>query len=158
MIDIVDSRNQPQNIMDIIKHHKLLEHIFNLLQKEESKGTQIVLRDNNNKHKSVYERNGINGNLYNPMILGDMATYFTYNNSITIERFVEIVLSAMQDFDINYSFHFATGVYETNDYKYGGALLYKGYMPQILESISKYNEIILSKDYVINDNLFDALK
>ena len=155
MIDVVDSKKQPQYIIDYIKHHNFLDYIFNLLKKEEVNGMQIVLNDNNNQHKGVFESKGINGNLCNPMILGDMATYFLYNNSITVERIIEIILLAINEFDINYAFHFATGVYETNDYGEGGSLLFKGYMPQILENMSKKNEIILTKDNALNDNMFE---
>ena len=42
--------------------------------------------------------------------------------------------------------HFATGVYQTNEYGEGGTLLFKGYMPHILESLSKCNGIIVDCD------------
>lgn len=80
------------------------------------------------------------------MTLGDMATYFVYNGSISIERFVELSVQAMRKYDLSYGFHFSTGVYETNDYGEGGTRMYKGYMPQILESLSKDNGIVISKD------------
>ena len=38
-----------------------------------------------------------------------------------------------------------TGIYETNNYAEGGIKLYKGYMPQILEILSKKNKIVINK-------------
>ena len=81
--------------------------------------TEILLKDENNK-SIIGGRIGINGNLYNPMKLGDMATYFVYNGSISTDRFLELSVLAMRKYNISYSFHFSTGVYETNDYGEGG--------------------------------------
>ena len=75
-----------------------------------------------------------------------MVTYFVHNGSISTNRMIEIFAESLKKFNINYSFHFCTGVYETNNYAEGGTLLYKGYMPQILESMSKKNKMIITKD------------
>ena len=37
-------------------------------------------------------------------------------------------------------------MYETNKYEEGGTKLYKGYMPQILEDLSKKSTFIINKD------------
>lgn len=150
VIDIINSRKQSQYIVENVNHHRFVDYIYSLLENEEKLlGKAILLKDSNNQHIGLFERKGINGNLYNPMVLGDMAAYFVYNGSITVDRFMEIAITAMKEYNITYPFHFATGVYETNDYALGGTMLYKGYMPQILESTSKTNGIILSQDTVI---------
>ena len=51
--------------------------------------------------------------------------------------------------NINYYFHVSSGVYQTNNYNEGGTKLYKGYMPQILEKISKVEKNIINKDFKI---------
>lgn len=151
VLDIVNSRKQSQYIVENVNYHRFVDYIYALLEKEEQLlGKEILLKDSNNLHKGLFERKGINGNLYNPMVLGDMAAYFVYNGSISIDRFMEIAITAMKEYNITYPFHFATGVYETNDYASGGAKLYKGYMPQILETVSKSNGIVLSKDTMVN--------
>ena len=43
---------------------------------------------------------------HNPTTLGDMATYFVYNGSITRERMLQLFAEGLRKFDINYSFHF----------------------------------------------------
>ena len=151
VMDIVNSRQQSQYIVENVNHHRFVEHIYSLLEDEEKVvGREILLKDENNQHKGPFDRKGINGNLYNPMVLGDMSAYFVYNGSITTDRFVELAVSDMKEYGITYPFHLATGVYETNDYAMGGNLLYKGYMPQILEKVSKHNGIIISQDTIPN--------
>ncbi|MBQ8909279.1 MAG: hypothetical protein IJY90_03240 [Clostridia bacterium] len=81
------------------------------------------------------------------MILGDMLTFFVYNGSITIQRMLEIFATALTRCNISYPFHFKTGVYQTNIYKEGGKALYKGYMPQLLEKLSKSDSFIIDKDF-----------
>lgn len=145
MLDIIGSRTQLQYSKENIVFHKFIDEVYRLLEEEEkATNIPILLKDENNKTRNG--RIGINGNLYNPMTLGDMATYFVYNDSISIERFVELSVQAMRKYDLSYGFHFSTGVYETNDYGEGGTRMYKGYMPQILESLSKGNGIVISKD------------
>jgi len=80
------------------------------------------------------------------MQLGDMITYFVYNNSITTERMIDIFSQELDKKGIDYPFHFNTGVYETNDYGEGGSKMYKGYMPQILEDSSKEINFIVTRE------------
>ena len=146
MLDIKGSRNEQQYQQENETFHQFVDEIFRLLEQEETTtNTEILLKDENNK-SIIGGRVGINGNLYNPMILGDMATYFVYNGSVSIDRFLELSVQAMRKYNLSYSFHFNTGVYETNDYGEGGTKMYKGYMPQILETLSKDNGIVISRD------------
>ena len=146
--DVVNSKNQKQYIEERDKFHAFVSYLYSVLEIEEQKtGRQILLKD---KFNVKYPNNGDrvhNGNVYNPMILGDMATYFVYNNSISIQRMLQIFAQGLREFNIEYPFHFKTGVYETNNYFEGGTKLYKGYMPQILEKLSKENEFIITKDF-----------
>ena len=93
-----------------------------------------------------------NSNYFNPMILGDMVTYFVYNKSITSERMVELFSQSLKEFNINYPFHFKSGVYQTNNYAEGGSKLYKGYLPRILEDLSKKQSFIVSKNTFEKDD------
>ena len=146
MLDIKGSRTEVQYQQENENFHEFVDEIYRLLEQEEKlTDTEILLKDENNK-SIIGGRIGINGNLYNPIKLGDMATYFVYNGSISTDRFLELSVLAMRKYNISYSFHFNTGVYETNDYGEGGKKLYKGYLPQILETLSKSNGITISKD------------
>lgn len=149
MFDVVNSRNQEQYKLQFEKHHECMEYVADLLEMESVvSGREVLLKDEFNKR----ETNGIevlNGNLKNPMRLGDMVAYFVHNGSITTERMLELFSQGLNQYDINYPFHFSTGVYETNDYGEGGTKLYKGYMAHILEELSKNNGVIISRDYCV---------
>ena len=150
--DVINSRCQKEYLETrATKFFKLLDVVYHLLEQEEiNTNKKILLKDTLNQKFDITKPR-VNNNEYNPMILGDMLTFFVYNKSITTERMAEIFVIALQKYNIEYSFHFATGVYQTNDYAKGGTLMYKGYMPQILEKISKQNNIILNKDVIINE-------
>ena len=145
--DIVNSRNQVMYFKENKKHYEFLYYVYCLLEREEElMGKQILLKDD------IYNKpiQGVANNYshhHNPTTLGDMATYFVYNGSITTERMLELFAEGLRKFDINYAFHFKTGVYQTNNYVEGGTKLFKGYMPQILENMSKKEDFIITKDY-----------
>ena len=146
MLDIIGSKTNEHYTKENTVFHEFVDEIYRLLEQEEiATNSQILLKDANNKSR-IGGRMGINGNVYNPITLGDMATYFVYNRSISVDRFIELCVFAMKKYDLPYSFHFNTGVYETNDYGEGGTRLYKGYLPQILENLSKNNGVVVSKD------------
>jgi len=162
--DIVHSKSQEQYIKEHNKFMDLITDVYDELKREEERtGNQILLDDDKNvkpiyaptfeikneedlnyfkKYSSVHW----NGNLLNPMQLGDMITYFVYNNSITTERMIDIFSQELDKKGIDYPFHFNTGVYETNDYGEGGSKMYKGYMPQILEDSSKEINFIVTRE------------
>lgn len=146
--DVVDSRNNKEYLTTKSKvYFQLLDYIYSLLEKEEKLTCKTILLKDDNNRKRIGCEEFINGNIYNPMWLGDMVTYFVYNGSISTERMMEIFAQGLRDFNINYSFHFSTGTYQTNNYAEGNDKLYKGYMPQILENINKKNNAIIDRHY-----------
>ena len=146
--DVVNSRNQTEYLeTKSTKFFKLIDCIYFLLEQEEiNTNKRILLKDKFNCKFDVTKPIK-NNNEYNPMILGDMFTFFVYNGSITTKRLLEIFSTALTTCNINYSFHFKTGVYQTNDYVEGANKLFKGYMPQLLESLSKKNNFIIDRDF-----------
>lgn len=149
--DVVDSRNQDEYIMEKPKFFQLMDNVYARLEQEEiNTKTPILLKGKFNR-KLVVTNSIQNMNHYNPMVLGDMMTFFVHNESITIDRMLEIFTESLEKVNISYPFHFKTGVYETNDYVLGGSKLYKGYMPQILERESKITNTVISKDCNSND-------
>ena len=146
--DVVNSRNNEKYLSTKnTVYFNFLEYLYSLIEKEEAITCKPILLKDKNNRKYVFGEKFINGNIYNPMYVGDMVTYFVYNGSISTERMLELFAEGLKIFDINYSFHFSTGVYQTNDYAEGSKKLYKGYMPQILETTSKRNNIIIDKNY-----------
>ena len=162
--DIVKSKSQEQYISEHDKFIDLISDVYDELKREEERTKIPILLDDQYNVKPIYMPTfkitdkesfntfkkyvsvGSNGNLLNPMQLGDMITYFVHNNSITTERMITIFSEQLDNKGITYPFHFNTGVYETNDYSEGSTKMYKGYMPQILEDSSKNTNLIVTKD------------
>jgi len=146
--DVVNSRNQKEYLTTKNeKDFNLVSYLYSLLENEEElTGKPILLKD---KFNRKYTKSEIisNNNFYNPIILGDMMTFFVYNDSISTARMLELFVYGLKAININYAFHFNTGVYETNNYIEGGKKLYKGYIPQILERLSKENDFVITKDF-----------
>lgn len=150
--DIVNSRNQVMYFKENKKHYEFLYYVYCLLEREEElTGKKILLKDDVYNKPIKGEPNNYSHH-YNPTTLGDMATYFVYNGSITTERMLELFMEGLRKFDINYAFHFKTGVYQTNDYVEGATKLFKGYMPQILENMSKKEDFIITKNSTCIEN------
>lgn len=141
--DVIASRTQKEYIKNPEKHIKFANAVYKALLEEELKtGKIILLKDENNIPLEIFTSDI---NKRNPILLGDMVTYFVHEGSITQKRMIEIFVETMNKFNINYGFHYDSGAYETNDYAEGGSKLFKGYLPPILENKSKHNGIIINK-------------
>ena len=161
LIDVVNSKRIfSNNYPKYKKLHKLFNYIsIELLKANKDTNKQIFRNDENNKlcllikNRNKYENSGIfvlKGNedyknlISNTMILGDCACYFTNNNTITDDKFMDIVKNGIKKLDIDFDLHFISAQYETDKYEEGGKKLYKGYMLQILEHFSKKEGKIIS--------------
>ncbi len=144
--DVVNSRNQTEYLETrATKFFEFIDCIYFLLESEENKESKRILLKDKFNRKFEITKSRENNNEYNPMILGDMLTFFVYNGSITTQKMLEIFATALTMCDINYPFHFKTGVYQTNIYAEGSNKLYKGYMPQLLENLSKKDDFITDR-------------
>lgn len=144
VFDVVNSRHCEEYLSNKNCFLNLIRDVCIHLEKEEVKtNCKILLNDKYNIKNATGEFSAL-GNLCNPIVLGDSVTFFVYNETIKPERMVEIFLSKLKKNNINYSFHFATGVYETNNYNDGNKKLFKGYMPQLLELLSKNSSVVLN--------------
>lgn len=72
-----------------------------------------------------------------PCIVGDTFVITIYNSSASREEILSIFNNLVSSRKIDYSFHIADGLYETNNYREGGSKLYRGYCMQILSSLNK---------------------
>ena len=141
LIDVKNSRTVLQDPYEeeYIHYHKFVDYITKrLCAMDKINGKDVFLQDENNQKVLILEHLCPHDNLKsNPMILGNCACFFVNNHTITDEQFIGIVCEAIKKFDVNFSFHFLSGQYETEDYAKGGHELYKGYMLPILEFLSK---------------------
>lgn len=147
--DVKNSKSNKEYINNRDKYFKLIEYVYNALIQEEIKNNKkILIKDKFNQKYSNQNTN--NNNYLNPMIIGDMFTFFVYENSMTQNEIVNLFIKGLKKLNINYDFHFMTGKYQTHDYKQGKSLLYKGYVPQMLEYLSKNNDMIINKNGILS--------
>lgn len=144
MFDVANCKSNPEYR---IKYFDVIKLFLQKIKQQEQILQTKILRNNSN-NLPLFESQGIDGRKYNPMILGDMFTVFVHNNTISTQKVLELFSETCKQLDYNYKFHFATCVYETDSYIEGGTKLYKGYVPQILEKISKTNNIYIDKNYI----------
>jgi len=145
--DVLSCKTSEEYHKKFHEYRKCVLSVYDkLVEEERISNREILLKDDFNRAYNNDDDKHIDNNLYNPMIVGDMVTYFVHNDSITETKMLELFSKAMNNYNLNLSCHYATGVYETNEYKYGGQKLFKGYMPQILESLSKENGIIVTRE------------
>ncbi len=82
--------------------------------------------------------------MFNPNYMqGDLIYFCVYNGSISEEDFLKIFAKNYKKLNLNYVFHYATGLYETNNYIEGKNKYYKGYCFHQLNEIAHKNEIKL---------------
>ena len=143
MFDVANCKTNPkyrEKYFDVIKLF-----LQKIKQQEILTDTKILRYNSNNM--PIFESAGDDGRKFNPMILGDMFTVFVENGSISTQKLLALFAETCKQLDYNYKFHFATCMYESDSYIQGGTKLYKGYVPQILEKISKTNNFYIDKNY-----------
>ena len=65
---------------------------------------------------------------------GDMLSFYFYNNTISVELFVNVFNKCAKEVGNKFTYHFAKSNYETNDYAKGNKFLWVGYAQQYLNS------------------------
>lgn len=151
LIDVKNSKKVLKTFDEYQRFHHCVDYIIDTLcQLERERGKKILLQDKNNiVHKTSAKASTNVSNLNrNPMILGDCACFFINEGTLSENDFINILIKAITNFNIDFSFHFASGKYETDSYAEGNEKLYKGYMLPLLENLSKTNGIIIDKNYV----------
>ena len=153
MIDVKNSKESFKNLREYMKYHKCVDYITDrLCGLNEKENKEIFLQ--NERNVPVYflnKKNRPKNNLdSNPLILGDCACYFTREGTISEEQFLGILNDAIKKFNTTLSFHFMSGKYETESYAEGGRKLYKGYMLELLEDLSKKEGKLVSRDSIVN--------
>lgn len=144
--DIVDSKN-----MDIpirYKAQKELIMLSNLLYEEirkiEKKNNIKILLDLKELDSEVFSNT-------EPFIFGDMFGFTVYSNTIEYDQVVEIFNMLLKSNSIKTLYHISHGYYETNSYKEGNKLYYRGYCIQLVSNLhKKENEHI--KNMLIKKN------
>ncbi len=89
------------------------------------------------EHKILYDKDDliyygstvpcIDGNIREPMLVGDAIAFTVYRDSITDEVVDKIFEESKNELGINYEFHKANGYYETNNWSEGNKKYFRGY-------------------------------
>ena len=151
LFDIKNSGKHFSDIENFRKFHKFVTYMTTKLYEMNTDSQQVFRCDENNiprlpefekKLKNIVGPNSVS----NPFILGDCACFYVNEDSITQKEVLKLAVSAMKKFDIDFEFHFLSGKYETDVYEEGGRKMYKGYMPRILEDLSKKSSQVISRN------------
>ncbi len=147
LIDVKNSRNDLASYEEYHKYHLAVDYITKKLAKlgcllQDENNVMCILLDKDQYHPHIDSLKR------NPMITGDASCFFVKADSISDKEFIKILCSAITKFDINFSFHFMSGKYETDSYAEGKTKMYRGYMLPMLEYLSKINGTLIDKNYI----------
>lgn len=155
LIDVKDSSTTLVG-KEYHKHHLCVDYIVDrLCEFEKKNGKEILLREKDTFVQKLFDNNKsikqFDNLKRNPMILGDCACFLVNNNTITEKQFLDILGEAINKFDINFTYHYLSAKYETNDYAKGNTQLCKQYVMPIMEDLSKNEGKLIDKNYYKND-------
>ncbi len=98
----------------------------------------FVERQKDKKNTPTYRLTNM---LFNPNNIDGHLIYFcVHNDSISEEDFLKIFTKNYEKLNLNYVFHYATGLYETNNYIDGGKKYYRGFCVRQLNEIAHKNK------------------
>lgn len=149
--DIVNSKAMPKELRNIaqekmealmLKLYKEIERIEKIYNKK-----ILVKVDEIAPYNERYNVDRKFGMLYEPFILGDMFGFTIYRNSLNKEVIIKIYAKLRKDLNIDFDFHINDGYYETNKYKEGGILFFRGYAIDIISNYHKAEiQTLISKE------------
>lgn len=138
--DIVDSKKMSKEERNnaSYKMEALVFKMYNeILQIEKKENRKILLKENVVPYKDRHLVSKKFGLLYEPFIFADTFGFTVYNGSISEEEILEIFDKCKTEVGINFFFHIYNLCYETNDYRLGGNLFFRGYAIDICASLNK---------------------
>lgn len=102
-----------------------------LLKLEKEQNRKILLIDRNIKIAKIITNDMLPDKIYysNPcFISGDSFHFYTYNNSISDEEFLNLFIEALKEENNYHTYHFASGKFETTNYSEANKKYYVGYI------------------------------
>lgn len=129
VFDLKNSR-QAGNFIPVVR--KFLNSIYRELQELEQKQGKKIL------HISPLFNHYDRGDLTEPFLfMGDLFGFTVLRDSISDEEVYDIIKKKKQEMNIPYSFYYASGFYETDDYGEGYRKYFRGYAMAYLEHQAK---------------------
>lgn len=127
--DIVDSKKIKDRLM-VKKLYDLIDLVGQKIHLIELKNEIKILYDEtdlNNKNDELLKLEKSDLNKLEPILLGDAIAFTVYNKTIEDNIVDELFEEAKKELEIEYSFHKASGVYETNQWIEGNTRYFRGY-------------------------------
>lgn len=142
VFDIVDSKKMdPQTRTNATyQMEKLMLKMYNtikLIEEKENKKILIIGIDNIVHYEDRQKRDKNFGLLYEPFLFADTFGITIHRDSLSKEEFLSIYQKHKEELNINFDFHIADGLYETNKWEEGSNLLFRGYCIDILSTYHK---------------------
>ena len=129
--DIVNSKEMPREFRQDAQEKMviLMERFYKEIERIEQYSNKKILV----KEETINTFN----NLPDPFLYGDTFGFTIYRDSLDKEIIMNIYEELVNELDIEFDFHINDGYYETNEYKYGGILFYRGYAFSIISNLHK---------------------
>lgn len=129
--DIVNSKEMPREFRQDAQEKMviLMERFYKEIERIEQYFNKKILV----KEETINTFN----NLPEPFLYGDTFGFTIYRDSLDKEIIMNIYEELVNELDIEFDFHINDGYYETNEYKYGGILFYRGYAFSIISNLHK---------------------
>ena len=134
-LDIKNSKTNIKNSTDITKHFMFVNSLTDKLR-------PYLKQDEFNVLNYVTKAINSDANNNNPISIGDGVCYFFDKDSITLEKFKQIVVDCIKENSYKFDLHLSFAKYETNDIKEANSKLYKGYIFRILEDYKNNSELL----------------
>lgn len=142
VFDITHSRymNREERCTAQYNMEKLMLTIYGELKNiEKIEGKEILLREDIVSYEERHTVNNKFGLLYEPFLFADNFGFTVYSGSISDEEVLEIYNRCKLEMGIDFDFHVNNLYYETNDYKEGCELFFRGYAIDMASTMHKGN-------------------
>lgn len=140
VFDIIGSKNMNREERCTAQYNmeKLMLRIYSEIKNmEEIEGRKILLREDVVPYEERYKVKSKFGLLYEPFLFADNFGFTVYSGSISDEEILGIYNKCKIELGIELDFHINDLYYETNDYKEGCALLFRGYAIDMASTMHK---------------------
>lgn len=140
VFDIIGSKNMNREERCTAQYNmeKLMLRIYSEIKNmEEIEGKEILLREDVVSYEKKRTSNNKFGLLYEPFLFADNFGFTVYSGSISDEEILGIYNKCKIELGIELDFHINDLYYETNDYKEGCALFFRGYAIDMASTMHK---------------------
>ena len=144
IFDIINSKNMDKEYRYLAQLHliKLMNNIYEELKKiEQTQNKKILVFEEDFITFESNQPSKTFGLKQEPFLFGDTFGFTVYTNSIEKETIYKIYNHQKRLLNIDFDFHLADGLYETNDYSEANNKYFRGYCIDLLTKLHKKETI-----------------